>query len=357
MLHETETRPDDIADEWAIRSEFWNAENANSGKTRKRRERNSCALILCGHGVSLRIENGALVIRDGFTHFPQTQVAYRYFRGDLDLPPRIVLLDGSGTLSFDVLSWLGEQNVALAQVKWTGEMAIVATGSGYIADRAKVDWQLATRSDEAARLAFSIGLIRDKLANCIETLEHHFSASAKRDRAIAKIGSAARDLAASRPRDLTELRAVEAVCASGYFGAWQQLALRWTGTKRRPVPAEWLSYVGRTSTANGSKPKNVNASHPLNAMLNYAYAVRTAQLRIDAIADGYDPTIGIMHHGRRGLPAYVFDMIEPERPKIDAAILEFVAERSFAAGDFVIRADGVCRLSPQLARAMATTIL
>ena len=94
----------------------------------------------------------------------------------------------------------------------------------------------------------------------------------------------------------------------------------------------------------------------MNAMLNYAYAVKQAQLQIDAIANGYDPTIGVMHHGRRGLPAYVFDLIEPVRPRVDAAVLEFVAERSFAAGDFVIRADGVCRLSPQLARVIATVI-
>ena len=142
------------------------------------------------------------------------------------------------------------------------------------------------------------------------------------------------------------------MCASRYFGVWQQLALRWTGTNRRPIPKEWSSYLGRTSIANGTKPKNVNASHPLNAMLNYAYAVRQAQLQIDVIANGYDPTIGIMHHGRRGLPAYVFDVIEPERPRVDAAVLKFVRERSFSAADFPIWGDGVCRLSPQLARAL-----
>jgi CRISPR-associated protein Cas1 len=99
MLHGTEIRPDEIADEWAIRSAFWQSEITNSPPKRTRRERNSKPLILCGHGASMRIENGALVIRDGFTHYPQKQATYRYSRGDLDLPPRIVLLDGSGTLS------------------------------------------------------------------------------------------------------------------------------------------------------------------------------------------------------------------------------------------------------------------
>ena len=39
-----------------------------------------------------------------------------------------------------------------------------------------------------------------------------------------------------------------------------------------------------------------------------------------------------------------------------AVILEFVAKHSFAAADLIIRKDGVCRLSPKLARAIATRI-
>jgi CRISPR associated protein Cas1 len=34
----------------------------------------------------------------------------------------------------------------------------------------------------------------------------------------------------------------------------------------------------------------------------------------DAVAEGYDPTIGIMHEGRYGSSAFVFDLMEPERP-------------------------------------------
>jgi len=60
-------------------------------------------LILCGHGVSLRVEGGTLLIKNGFTHYPQQREEYRYFQGDLDRPARIIVLDGSGSISFDVL--------------------------------------------------------------------------------------------------------------------------------------------------------------------------------------------------------------------------------------------------------------
>jgi hypothetical protein len=70
-------------------------------------------LILTTHGVSLRVENGVLTIQNGFTHYPQRREIIRYFRGDIGLPQRIILLDGSGSISFGVLSWLAEQKSLL----------------------------------------------------------------------------------------------------------------------------------------------------------------------------------------------------------------------------------------------------
>ena len=85
-------------------------------------------------------------------------------------------------------------------------------------------------------------------------------------------------------------------------------------------------------------------------MLNYAYAILESQVRIQSVAEGYDPTIGIMHESREGSSAFVFDMMEPERPKVDRSILEFVKSHKFNAANFVIRSDGVCPLNPEMAR-------
>lgn len=355
MLHETEIRPDEIADDWAIRSQFWNSEYGNSKPKRRKRERNSSPLILCGHGVSLRIENGALAIRDGFTHYPQKQATYRYFRGDLDLPPRIVLLDGSGTLSFDVLSWLAEQRVTLARIKWTGEVAIA--GVGFAADPDKIEWQRSTRDDNVKRLAFASDLIARKLVASITTLETHIPPSRARETAIAKARDGIDRMAREPFAEIGPMLQIEGACAYTYFTAWQTVELRWTGLGRCPVPDAWREYKQRSSFLTGIKPGNWKASHPLNAMLNYAYAVKASQLQVQALAEGYDPNIGIMHKADRSYAAFAYDLIEPERPKVDAAVLEFVAKRSFAAADFVIRKDGVCRLSPQLARTIAVMVL
>src|SRR5262249_52676626 len=96
----TEVEEDDTA--WAERSEHWLTESKNPGRRRALRERSNRPLVLCGHGVLLRIEGGALTIRNGFTHYPQRLETYRFFKGELTIPPRIIMLDGSGSISFDV---------------------------------------------------------------------------------------------------------------------------------------------------------------------------------------------------------------------------------------------------------------
>lgn len=344
-------------DNWALRSEFWRQSAKVGIQGRRRRQRNPNPLVLCGHGVSLRIENGALIVRDGFTHYPQEQEKYCFFPGALDTPSRILLLDGSGTLSFEVLSWLSEQGIALARVKWSGEVATVASGTGYASDRKKVQWQHDCCSDEVKRATFSIDLIERKLAASVSTLSESLPATKRRDKAIDKIRTARERLITGCLTSMEQIRGLEGECAFLYFDAWLDLPIAWVGTGKCPIPDDWREYRSRSSLANGTKPINRGASHPINAMLNYGYAIRLALVTIQAIADGYDPTIGVMHHSRRDKPAFALDLIEPERPKVDAAILKLVADNPLKPIDFVIRKDGVCRLSPQLARAVASTVL
>jgi CRISPR/Cas system-associated endonuclease Cas1 len=71
---------------------------------------------------------------------------------------------------------------------------------------------------------------------------------------------------------------------------------------------------------------------------------------------GYDPTIGIMHEGNDGSSKFIFDLMEPERPKVDRAVLDFVGSHVFDPADFVIRSDGVCRLNPEMARMVVARV-
>jgi len=153
---------------------------------------------------------------------------------------------------------------------------------------------------------------------------------------------------------MTELRALEANCAAAYFRSWGGIPIKWRGTSRRPIPADWHSIGQRSSPYHLAG--NRNAAHPVNAILNYAYTVLESEVRIKAIAEGYDPTIGVMHEGRHGSSKFVFDLMEPERPKVDRAVLDFVKATVFDPADLVIRSDGVCRLNPEMARMIVARV-
>jgi CRISP-associated protein Cas1 len=76
-------------------------------------------------------------------------------------------------------------------------------------------------------------------------------------------------------------------------------------------------------------------------------------VQIRLVSEGYDPMLGIMHSDRDDAAAFVFDMMEPERPKVDRAVLGFLKSEALHPGDFTIREDGVVRLNPELARSVA----
>ncbi len=156
------------------------------------------------------------------------------------------------------------------------------------------------------------------------------------------------------PETIIELRALEANCAASYFRSWVGTPIKWRGTSRRPVADNWRLIGQRSSPFHLAG--NRNAAHPVNAILNYAYAVLESEIRIKAISEGFDPTIGIMHEGSDGSSKFIFDLMEPERPRIDRAVLDFVKGQVFDSADFVIRADGVCRLNPEMARIVVSRV-
>lgn len=314
-------------------------------------------MILCGHGVSLKIDKGTLLIRDGFTHWPQERRELRLFKGARDLPPRIVMLDGSGSLSFDVVSWLSEQRIPLVRLNYQGDVASVIGGAGFAMCPDKVRWQIETRDDPEKRLAFSCDLIGRKLESSLETLRLAIPAKAASP-AISQIEAARAKVESGSVATIDELRMIEAVAAGAYFASWQGLQLEWRTRRRHPIPDAWLTINGRNSVGSGRSLSNRNAKHPLNAVLNYAYGMLSSQVQIELVADGYDPRRGIMHHDRKDSDAlaFVFDMIEPRRAAIDAKVLKFMLSSAFTGADFVIRPDGVCRLAPQLARRVSQTV-
>jgi CRISP-associated protein Cas1 len=343
------------------RCEYWIAES-DPKISRRLRDREEMSLVLTGHGLSLRVEKGSLLVRDGYTHYPAKQRMWRFFPGALNVPPSVVVLDGSGNITLDAIDWLATQRVPLIRLRWNGRFASVLTSGGKTARADKVDWQQKTRDDPGARLAFSIDLIRQKAENSLQTLEDYLPPSPLRDRACANLALRAKTLKQNPPRSYSSLLGFEGSIASDYFRVWTEVPLKWKALKRHPIPDDWSKYRSRVALRYGillhsnGGGYNRGASHPVNAMLNYAYAVLIARTQIRLVAEGYDPTLGIMHQkqGLKGIsPAFALDRMEPMRPVVDRAVLQLINQTTFTGADFAIQNDGVCRLNPELARRVA----
>jgi hypothetical protein len=78
--------------------------------------------------------------------------------------------------------------------------------------------------------------------------------------------------------------------------------------------------------------------------------VLETQVRMAVVAAGLDPTIGYFHGRYDGKQTLALDLMEPKRPQVDRAVLEFAKAHTFSAGDVALLDGAVCRLNPQVAR-------
>lgn len=349
---------DQASSTYSDRCAFWIAESKPKFP-RRIREREASPLVLTGHGLSLSVDKGCLLVRDGNTHYPADRREWRFFNGALDIPPAIVVIDGSGDITMDAIDWLARHRVPLIRIRWDGQFASIVTSGGQAASANKVHWQQKTRENPRDRLEFATDLIRQKAQNTLATLDGYLPRTALWDRAYKSIENRARSLKREPPRTFASLLGIEGSIAGDYFRVWSGLPIKWKTLKRYPIPSDWNTYRSRVALRHGIRLRadgggyNRGATHPVNAMLNYAYAVLIAKTQIRLIVEGYDPTIGIMHEKKalRGInPAFALDHMEPMRPVVDRAVLHLIDTVTFTGADFSIQYDGVCRMNPELAR-------
>ena len=62
------------------------------------------------------------------------------------------------------------------------------------------------------------------------------------------------------------------------------MPIKWRGIGKYPIPETW-QHIGQ-GTSIFHLAGNRNASHPVNAILNYAYTVLQSEIQINAISEG-----------------------------------------------------------------------
>lgn len=295
-------------------------------------------LVLSGYGIFVSVERGQLRVADGVGRHRRSGSLNRATCG----LTRLVVLGHSGTISFEALRWLHDIGASLIQLDADGSV-IVANGPSGLDD---------ARLRRAQALAASNGM-----GNTIarELLERKLIGQADvlarlpgNEEAIAAIHHQRTKLIDAHTP--TRLRVAEAHAAVAYWAAWGSVGVRFARRDLKTIPAHWLTFGTRSSSVSGVSR---NASNPINALLNYVYAILETEVRLAALTMGLDPGMGVLHADLANRDSFIQDVMEPLRPVVDGYVLTLLEKRAFSAKEFFETRQGVVRLMPPLPQALA----
>ena len=109
------------------------------------------------------------------------------------------------------------------------------------------------------------------------------------------------------------------------------------------------------SRKNLSYSWNMNASDPINALLNYGYAILESMVRKDINAIGLDVSIGYLHEIAPSKHPLAYDLQELFRHVIDYSVIE-ILETKLKKSDFITTENYHIRLKPNTAKMLIEKI-
>lgn len=303
-------------------------------------------VVISGYGLDVRVWRGRLMVEDGIGNSRRRFLVHRA-TGNLK---RLVVLGHTGSISLDAIRWLHDVGAGYVQIDSDGQLLAAWGSASYDQPRLRRAQAKALGTDQGLTIAKV--LIDAKLTGQLSTLDYVATR-------VPVDGAHRADLSSCIPRvprarDDGELRQVESDGAAAYWSAWAKVPIRFIERDQPKVPRHWLTFGNRTSGLKGG-PRA--ATTPINAMLNYAYALAEAEAVVAAQAVGMLPDLGVFHYDHRFRNSLAADLMEPVRPDVDRYVFDLLSERSFAANDFFETRTGVCRLTPDLARELAATRL
>ena len=253
-------------------------------------------ITLAGHGCSIRVERGELVLKHGcsYTGSKEPRILVR----GMHKTSAIVMIGGAGAITLQAIQWCSAQKVAIFAVDRDGDLSsIVSLPAVHSAALHRLQHRANSLdvAREVVKAKIEAGIearpmVRDELLKFKNRVDH--------------------------VTNMSDLRMVEANAAIPYWKAWH-FTLKTAG---RHFPDHWRDFNMRGSTITVGNRKAV---HPVNAMLNYGYAILAGQLQRALETWGFDVCLGTLHTDFEGRPSLVYDLIEPLRPAMDSQLLNW----------------------------------
>jgi len=292
-------------------------------------------ITVTGHAVRLKVWLRSLWIEDGFKS--EGEIRQRTLHRAVAPIERILFLAGSGFVTVDALDWCAENKAPIVAVSQSGDLrwVLLAGKGGEWACRLRRAQALAPFTEAGVEIAR--WLITRKIAGQRDTLRELSRSQESVKEGLPDVEGA---------RTIPHLRYLEAKAADAYWRAWRGIPVHFAPPSyAKKVPAHWTAFRGRGSPiSNGAR----NAADPMNALLNYAYALLEAEARIACHEAGLDPYLGILHTDQDARRSLIYDVMEPARPVADRLVLNLVTNHAFRPGELWSLRDGRCRLDQDL---------
>ena len=288
-------------------------------------------LIIDGFGKSVIKRDNQIVIRENGEEL------------DYFLPKDLkqIIINGKGAITFDAIELLSDNDVDLIAIDWKGNIkyrlssmehnnveirkqqyyALNDNRSGYLAKKfieSKIKNQKATLTTLAKSKNQKNFLInqRDKLDNLLKALDNIQIKPSKKIR--------------------SDIFGIEGIASYEY----------WLGF--RHIISEEYDFLKRSGRG---------APDPVNAMLNYSYAILASEVLKSLHTSGLDPYAGFFFFFWYARKSLVFDLVEEFRQQIvDKSVLKLVNRNQIEKDDFELR-QGMMYIHESCRKLLIKTIL
>lgn len=288
-------------------------------------------LIIDGFGKSITKRDNQIVIRENGEEI------------DYFLPKNLkqIIINGKGAITFDAIELLSDNDVDVIAIDWRGNIkyrlssmehnnveirkqqyyALNDKRSGYLAKKfieSKIKNQkatLTTLSKSRGGVDFIINQ-RDKLDNLLKALDNIKVKPSEKIR--------------------SDIFGIEGMASHEYWFAFRNVV---------SDEYEFLKRSGR------------GAQDPVNAMLNYSYAILASEVLKSLHTSGLDPYAGFLHTDRYARKSLVFDLMEEFRQQIvDKSVLKLINRNQIEKDDFEPR-EGMMYIHESCRKLLIKTIL
>jgi CRISPR-associated endonuclease Cas1 len=298
-------------------------------------------ITLWGYGINVSIDKGHLVLKDGVG---DERRAGRFARVNHGIK-RLVIIGADGMVSLAALRWLTDQNASFVMLERDG--TLLATTGPVAASDARLRRAQACAGESELGLEISRQLITQKLDGQARVARECLRDTASAD----AIAGYRNELKSARtPGDV---RTLEARAGAAYWIGWHGVRMQFPKKDARLVPEHWLTFGSRTSPLSGFSPRL--AVNPLNAILNYAYAILESETRLAIAAMGMDAGMGFLHTDNDRRDSLACDLMEVVRPNVDAFVVDWVSRSPFKREWFFEQRNGNARLMADFAATLSET--